>query len=84
VWTRRGWVVVASDAAHYYANMEGPNPFPTVVDIGKMLDGYHRLRELADSAAHIVPGHDPLVMTRYPAVPGLEGKVVRLDEAPVG
>lgn len=83
IWTRRGWVVVASDAAHYYANMEGPNPFPTVVDIGRMLDGYDRLRELADSAAHIVPGHDPLVMRRYPAVPGLEGKAVRLDVAPV-
>jgi glyoxylase-like metal-dependent hydrolase (beta-lactamase superfamily II) len=83
VWTKRGWVVVASDAAHYYANMEGPNPFPTVVDIGRMLDGYHRLRELADSEAHIVPGHDPLVMRRYPAVPGLEGKAVRLDETPL-
>ena len=64
--------------------MEGPNPFPTVVDIGRMLDGYHRLRELADSEAHIVPGHDPLVMRRYPAVPGLEGKAVRLDLAPKG
>ena len=82
VWTQRGWVVVASDAAHYYANMEGPAPFPTVVDIGRMLDGYARLRELADSEDHIVPGHDPQVMERYPAVPGQEGKAVRLDVAP--
>jgi hypothetical protein len=32
---------------------------------------------------HIVPGHDPLVLTRYPAArPVLEGWVVRLDAEP--
>jgi hypothetical protein len=30
-----------------------------------------------------VPGHDPQVLTRYPAAkPGLEGWVVRLDAEP--
>jgi hypothetical protein len=30
-----------------------------------------------------VPGHDPLVLARYPATkPGLEGWVVRLDVEP--
>ncbi len=48
-----------------------------------MLEGYRRLRALAPSEQHIVPGHDPLVMARYPApVPELEGIVVRLDVAP--
>jgi glyoxylase-like metal-dependent hydrolase (beta-lactamase superfamily II) len=82
VWTKRGWVVLASDASHYYANMEGPRPFSIVFSVGGMIEGYRRLRDLADTDAHIVPGHDPLVMERYPAVPGLEGKAVRLDEAP--
>jgi hypothetical protein len=32
-----------------------------------------------------VPGHDPLVLARYPAPkPGLEGWVVRLDAEPKG
>ncbi|MEE1554910.1 MAG: N-acyl homoserine lactonase family protein, partial [Alphaproteobacteria bacterium] len=35
--------------------------------------------------AHIVPGHDPDVLQRYPAPrPELEGIVARLDVAPKG
>lgn len=64
--TERGAVVLASDAAHYYANMQTGNPFPIVVDVAAMAESWDRLRELADSPDHIVPGHDPLVMTRYP------------------
>lgn len=82
VWTKRGWVVLASDTIHYYANLEERRPFSIVFDIGRMVDSYDRLYELADSPDHIVPGHDPLVMQRYPAVAGLEGLVVRLDEPP--
>jgi hypothetical protein len=41
---------------------------------------YRRLRELADSPAHIIPGHDPLVLERYPAPSkALQGIVARLD-----
>jgi tripartite-type tricarboxylate transporter receptor subunit TctC len=37
----------------------------------------------APSPAHSVPGHDPLVMKRYPAPrPELQGIVVRLDVKP--
>jgi len=48
-----------------------------------VLEGYDALRRLASSPAHVVPGHDPLVMQRYPAVAGLEGIVARLDAEPV-
>jgi glyoxylase-like metal-dependent hydrolase (beta-lactamase superfamily II) len=83
VWTRLGWLVLASDASHYYANMEQGRPFPIVVDVAKMVDGWQRLRELASAPRHIVPGHDPLVMRRYRAPrPELEGVVVRLDAEP--
>jgi glyoxylase-like metal-dependent hydrolase (beta-lactamase superfamily II) len=78
--TRRGAIVLASDASHFYANMEQARPFPIVWSVADMVDGYRRLRELAESPAHIVPGHDPLVMERYPAPSGdLAGIVVRLD-----
>jgi glyoxylase-like metal-dependent hydrolase (beta-lactamase superfamily II) len=84
VWTRRGWVVVASDAAHLYANFEQRRPFPIVFDVAEMLEGFSLLYRLADSPNHIVPGHDPLVMKYYPAVkPELEGIAVRLDVPPV-
>ena len=78
--TRRGAVVLASDASHFYANMEQVRPFPIVWSVAEMVDGYRRLRELAESPAHIIPGHDPLVLQRYPAPSAaLEGIVARLD-----
>jgi glyoxylase-like metal-dependent hydrolase (beta-lactamase superfamily II) len=83
VHTRRGWVVVASDASHFYANFETGNPFPLVYNVGDMLEGHRTCLRLAQSPAHVVPGHDPLVMRRYPAPsPELEGVAVRLDVAP--
>lgn len=83
VHTRVGWIVLASDAAHLYANMDEERPFPIVYDIGAMVEGWRRLRALADDAALVVPGHDPLVMQRYAApAPALEGLAVRLDARP--
>jgi glyoxylase-like metal-dependent hydrolase (beta-lactamase superfamily II) len=84
VWTQRGWVVLASDTAHFYRNMDEGRPFPIVYNVGEMLEGHRTLRQLADSPAHIIPGHDPLVLTRYPAAkPELKGIVVRLDAQPL-
>ena len=84
VWTERGWLVLASDASHLYANMEQVQPFPIVFDVGQMVNGYRTLRKLADSRDHIIPGHDPLVLERYPpAAKELEGIVVRLDRPPL-
>ncbi|WP_433461919.1 N-acyl homoserine lactonase family protein [Spirillospora sp. CA-128828] len=65
VHTGRGWVVLASDALHYYANFHERNPFPAILDLGVMLDGYDRIGRLAESEDHIVPGHDPAVFERY-------------------
>ncbi|HLS85447.1 MAG TPA: N-acyl homoserine lactonase family protein [Burkholderiales bacterium] len=78
--TRRGWVVLASDATHLYANMETSRPYPIVWSLDEMFAGFRRLRALADSPAHIIPGHDPLVLERYPApAPALAGIAARLD-----
>jgi glyoxylase-like metal-dependent hydrolase (beta-lactamase superfamily II) len=80
--TARGTVVLASDVTHFYENMDSKRPFTTAFHIGEMLEGFDRLRALAPSPKHIVPGHDPAVMARYPAVPGLDGIAVRLDMEP--
>jgi glyoxylase-like metal-dependent hydrolase (beta-lactamase superfamily II) len=66
VHTKRGWLVLASDAAHYYANLDESNPFPAITNVGEMLDGYQRLYALADTPDHIIPGHDPEVLKLYP------------------
>jgi glyoxylase-like metal-dependent hydrolase (beta-lactamase superfamily II) len=85
VLTRRGHVVLASDAAHLYAHLDEHRAFPVVYNLGDMLEGHETLRRLASSERHIVPGHDPLVMRRYPpARPGVENVVVRLDAEPTG
>ena len=83
VWTQRGWVVLASDCAHFYMNIRERTPFIICFNLGEMMNGFNTIEMLADSPDHIVPGHDPLVMQYYrPPSPGLDGKVVRLDEPP--
>jgi len=67
VHTQRGWVMLASDASHYYENLEREQPFPIVYSVADMLAGYDIVRRGAASPAHIIPGHDPQVLTRYPA-----------------
>ena len=81
--TKRGDVVIASDATHLYAHIETGRVFPVTYNVGDVLEGYAAIKKLAPTMHHIVPGHDPLVLTRYPAArPVLEGWVVRLDAEP--
>ena len=47
VHTQRGWIVLASDAAHYLENFTARSPFPIVADVGDMLRGHDRLEQLA-------------------------------------
>ncbi|TCL07428.1 MULTISPECIES: N-acyl homoserine lactonase family protein [Sodalis] len=84
VHTERGWVVLASDAAHFFANIEQQRPYPVVYHIGDMLEGYATVNRLAASAEHVIPGHDPLVLERYPAMDGdTAGWIVRVDLSPL-
>lgn len=66
VQTARGNVVLASDAMHYYENAEAENPFPVLVSTIDYIEAHNTVRRLADGPGHIVPGHDPLVLKRYP------------------
>jgi glyoxylase-like metal-dependent hydrolase (beta-lactamase superfamily II) len=81
--TERGTVVLASDASHYYENLEQGRIFSILDSAADVLEGYRRLRELAARPALIVPGHDSEVMRRYPPSDArLEGIAVRLDRDP--
>ena len=81
VMTENGPVVVAADAAHYYENFEQRKPFFITIDVEATLKSYDRLTELADgNMRNVVPGHDPMVMKKYPAwKPDTDGIVHRLD-----
>jgi glyoxylase-like metal-dependent hydrolase (beta-lactamase superfamily II) len=80
VLTESGYVVLASDASHYYENFEMRKPFSITVDVPETLRSYTLLERLATSRKHVVPGHDPLVLERYPAwKPQTQDLVHRLD-----
>lgn len=82
VHTQQGWMVLASDASHFYANIEQQRPFPVVFNVGDMLEGHRRILTLAGRPELVVPGHDPDVLQRFPAASReLEGWIVRLDGA---
>ena len=83
VMTQRGWVVLASDASHYYENFLAKKPFPIVVDIENMLKGFDNLTHLAESIDHVIPGHDPLVGKYYPKAFDGDNTIMRLDVDPL-
>jgi glyoxylase-like metal-dependent hydrolase (beta-lactamase superfamily II) len=81
VWVRTegGHVVLASDASHYYANIEQDRPFRTIADLPNTYRSYDTLRAMTQGPGVLVPGHDPLVLERFPAVsPELRGIAARL------
>ena len=74
-------VVLVSEVTHFYENMESYRPFTTAFDVGATREAFDTH---APSPAHIVPGHDPEVPRRYPAVsPDLAGIAGRLNVAPL-
>lgn len=79
--TQSGWMVLASDAAHFYENVFARKPFPIVVDLENMLDGFETLHSLASSPSLIIPGHDPLVRDYFPQ--DLAPHIRRLDTGPI-
>jgi glyoxylase-like metal-dependent hydrolase (beta-lactamase superfamily II) len=67
----RGPVVIASDAAHFYEELERDRPFSVIADLEEMYRAYDLLRGLSsEPGVPLVPGHDPDVMTRFPDVGG--------------
>jgi len=81
VMTENGPVVLAVDAAHFYENFEMRKPFFITIDVEATLRTYDKLTALAGGdMRRVVPGHDPLVLKRYPALkPATEGVIHRLD-----
>ena len=78
--TASGWLCLASDASHYYENVFQGKPFPIVVDMQDMLDGFEGISGLASDRSLIIPGHDSLVLDLFPKAG--PPHVVRLDNGP--
>ncbi len=82
--TERGNVLLASDAAHYYEHWVKRVPFAICWSQSELLASYAKFEALADSEDHVIPGHDPIVRTLYPALsPDTGTEVIRLDAPPL-
>jgi len=61
-----GTIVLASDALHFYEEVERDRPFAVLADLPGMYRAYDTLAQLAaQPRTHLVAGHDPLVRTRF-------------------
>jgi glyoxylase-like metal-dependent hydrolase (beta-lactamase superfamily II) len=65
-----GPVVLASDAIHYYEELELDRPFDVFVDLAESYRALDTLRELTRDGQPLVAGHDPLVMDRFRRLDG--------------
>lgn len=72
-------VVLAADASHFYANYEDDAPYGVVHELAGMYTAFDRIRELAGDGI-VVPGHDPAVRRRHPAVDGRDGLIHLITE----
>jgi glyoxylase-like metal-dependent hydrolase (beta-lactamase superfamily II) len=64
--TRKGIVVLASDNAYLYENLEKHLAIAQTVDAASNLEAQTRMLKLAASPSLVVPGHDPEVFARFP------------------
>jgi glyoxylase-like metal-dependent hydrolase (beta-lactamase superfamily II) len=67
--TKGGTVVIASDNAYLYENLENHRPIAQTLDSLSNLRAQARMMRLASSPRLVVPGHDPAVFTKF-AKPG--------------
>jgi glyoxylase-like metal-dependent hydrolase (beta-lactamase superfamily II) len=83
VHTTVGYVVLASDSTHFYDNFRLRRPYSVVDDVAAATMAFDRLSALASSDDLVVPGHDPAVLERFPALSDgrLAGHVVAIGDA---
>lgn len=69
-------VVLASDNCYLYRNLETRTPIPTFspADREDNLKALDRMIGLAGARERVVPGHDPLIFSRFPS----KGRVARI------
>ena len=64
----RGTIVIASDNAYLYENLDSRTPIAQTLDPASNLAAQRRMLKLAGTTGVVVPGHDPAVFTRFPLV----------------
>ena len=80
-------MLLASDATHYYEELERDMPFLVVADLEAMYAGFDEMKRLvAERGAILVPGHDPAVLARHEQydgeLAGIAASIGRLPQPP--
>jgi glyoxylase-like metal-dependent hydrolase (beta-lactamase superfamily II) len=77
--TEKGPLILASDAAHFYEQLEHGWPFFAFTDLDEMRNALNFISKLAEErAATVIPGHDNRTRQRFPAAPGLAGAIATI------
>jgi glyoxylase-like metal-dependent hydrolase (beta-lactamase superfamily II) len=66
--TAKGKVVLASDNMYLYENLERHVPIAATLDPDSNLRAQERMKQIASDSRLIIPGHDPAVFSKFPAV----------------
>jgi glyoxylase-like metal-dependent hydrolase (beta-lactamase superfamily II) len=62
-------IVIASDAAWFYFNLDNMLPIPTyAIDPDAYVEAMKRMKTMVMNPEYIIPGHDGLVFSRFPEV----------------
>lgn len=65
--TTEGEVLLASDAVHFYEELERDMPFTAISDLPAMYEAFAAIREeVRERGITVIAGHDPDVLTRFP------------------
>ena len=65
VTTAEGTLILASDNAYLYKNVESGLAIAQTLDAASNIAAQKRMVELAGNANRVIPGHDPSVFTRF-------------------
>jgi glyoxylase-like metal-dependent hydrolase (beta-lactamase superfamily II) len=63
--TKKGHVVMASDASHLFRNVEENTPASLITNLPEMFSAFDAIRDLSSGPDLWFPGHDPAVLQRF-------------------
>ena len=66
--TPAGTVILASDNMYLYENLDKHLPIAQTLDADSNLRAQDRMKQLAAKPELIIPGHDPVELTRFPKI----------------
>ena len=82
--TALAFLAAATERVQLGALVNGITEFISV-DVEATLRSYDRLEKMAGGLTNVIPGHDPLILKRYPAwKPETAGTVHKLDAPRIG